>query len=104
TDAQRMASVATLDLDLTPSCRLSETHDLAFVVRATRAPGTAEVQRLQQVRLARAVAPVDDRQPGAEGDVRALVRAEVPHPEAPNDHAYMPRGPASGSHVAAIGT
>jgi hypothetical protein len=89
-DAQVMHAVATLDLDLNASCALVEANDLALVARAARPPRAAEVERLQQVRLAGAVAPVDDRQAGAERDVRAHIGAEVPHADAANDH-----GPAA---------
>src|SRR4051794_40889373 len=88
-DAQRVPAVATLDLDLNPSCALAEAHDLALVASTARAPGATEVQRLEEVGLAGPVAPVDDREPGAEGDVRALVRAKVPHPDAANDHGSL---------------
>ena len=93
-DAQLVRAVATLDLDLNPSRRLAEAHDLALVARAARAAGAAEVQRLEEVRLAGAVAAVDDGQPGAEGDVRARVGAEVPHPEA-RDTSHGPGSQAS---------
>src|SRR4051794_475793 len=96
-DAQRVPAVATLDLDLNPSCALAEAHDLALVASTARAPGATEVQRLEEVGLAGPVAPVDDREPGAEGDVRALVRAEVPHPDAANDH-----GPYTFSRIGMI--
>src|SRR5271156_2133290 len=38
----------------------AEAHELALVAGARRAPGAAVVERLEQVRLARAVGPVHD--------------------------------------------
>src|SRR5215207_436110 len=70
-DTQLVQPARTLDLDLNPSSLPAEAHDLALVARATRPPGAAEVQRLEEVGLARAVAPMDHGDAGAEGHVRA---------------------------------
>ena len=56
---------------------LAEAHQLALVARPRRAGGAAEVERLQQVGLARPVGPVDDGQALAERRLRAGVGAEV---------------------------
>ena len=54
----------------TRTTRLTEAHQLAFVRRARgSAPGVAEVERVEQVRLAGAVAALDEGHAGAELDV-----------------------------------
>ena len=58
------------DLTTTRVAVGAEAHQLALVARARRAAGAAEVERLEQVRLAGAVGAVDDRQPWPEPRVR----------------------------------
>ena len=85
-DAQLVLAVAVAPADLHARGARVEAHDLALVRRPARAPGAAEVQGLEEVRLARAVRAVDDRQPLAERDVGARVGAEVAQPEAGDEH------------------
>src|SRR5688500_7831927 len=66
------------------------THELAFVRRPRRAPGAAEVDGLQQVRLARTVSARDDGQAGGQLDLRRLVVTEVAQLDALQAH-----GPAT---------
>src|SRR6185312_9748191 len=76
-DAQLVLAIAVAAADLDPRRRGVEAHDLALRRGAARAPRAAEVQRLEEVRLARPVRPVDDGEPLAQRDVGALVRAKV---------------------------
>ena len=55
----------------------AEAHQLALVARARRAARAAEVDRLEQVRLAGAVGAVHDRQALAERGLGARIGAEV---------------------------
>ena len=70
----------------------AEAHQLALVAGPRRAPGAAEVERLEQVRLARAVRSVHHRQTLAEMGLGTGVGAEVAQLHA--DHAHRP-GPSS---------
>ena len=63
-----------------------EAHELALVARPRRASGAAEVDRLEQVRLAGAVGAVDDGQTLTEGDLGARVGAEVAQLDAEHAH------------------
>ena len=67
--------------------RRVEADELTLVSRPWRAAGAAEVDSLEQVRLARAVRPVDDRQAGAEAGLSSRIRAEVAHLHA--EHAHV---------------
>ncbi len=86
-DRERVrAAVGVAQVDLDARRAGLEAHDLALVRRPARTAGAAEVQRLEEVRLAGAVAPVHDGQAGAELDVRALVAAKVAQPQAGREH------------------
>jgi hypothetical protein len=76
--------VAQVDLDARR--RGVEAHDLALVRRPARVAGAAEVQALDEVRLARPVAAVDHGQAGAQLDVRGRVAAEVAQAQAGDEH------------------
>ena len=87
-DRQRVrAALGVAQVDLDARRRRVEAHDLALVGGPARAPGAAEVQRLEEVRLAGAVAAVDDRQARAELDVGALVATKVAQAQAGDEHA-----------------
>ena len=66
--------------------RSAEAHQLALVARARRARGAAEVEGLEEVRLAGAVGAVNDGQAGAETRLGARVRAEIAHLDADDAH------------------
>ena len=72
--------------ELEPRQLGAEAHDLALVRRPARAPGAGEVERLEQVRLAGAVAARDDREPRPQPHVRRLVGAEVAQAEVRRNH------------------
>ena len=72
-------------------------HQLALVRGARRAGRAAEVERLEQVRLAGAVGPADHRQPVAELDLRPLVVAEVAQLDARDAHGAPTRSGGSAS-------
>ena len=80
------AALAVAQVDLDACGGGVEADDLALVGGAARAAGAAEVQRLEQVRLAGAVAPVHHRQARPEVDVRALVATKVAQPQARDEH------------------
>src|SRR5215212_7108649 len=64
-------------VNLHPHERGAEPHHLAIVGGAARPPDAAEVEALEEVRLAGAVAPRHHRETRAERDLRPLVAAEV---------------------------
>ena len=66
----------------------AEANHLTLVRRAARTAGAAEVQRLEQVRLAGAVGPGDHGQALAELDLGMFVAAEVA--QAYGQHAASP--------------
>ncbi len=76
-DAQLVLLRAVAEPHAHPSGVLPEAHQLALVARARRAPGAAEVDRLEQVRLTGAVRSVHDGQPVAQGGLGARIGAEV---------------------------
>jgi hypothetical protein len=93
-DAQLVLAVAVVPMDLHAHHASGpgvEAHQLALVRRPARAPGAPEVQRLQEVRLARAVGPVHDREPLAQPDLGRGVAAEVPQAQARHDHGGLRR-------------
>ena len=63
-----------------------ETHELAVVACARGSRGAAVVQRLEEVRLARAVGAVNDGQALAQAGFGAAVRAEVAQLHAEDAH------------------
>ena len=64
----------------------TKANHLALVGGPARAPGAAEVQPFEQVRLTRSVWPCHERQPFAECDASPLVVAEIPQGEGPHEH------------------
>jgi hypothetical protein len=67
----------------------TEADDLTLVRGPARARRAGEVDRLQQVRLAGAVAAGDDGQARAQPDVRALVGAEVTEGQGADEHVSV---------------
>ena len=67
----------------------AEAHQLALVAGPRRTAGATKVERLEQVRLAHAVRPMDHRETLAEMGFGASVGAEVAQLHA--DHAHRPR-------------
>src|SRR5204862_7992091 len=72
TDAELVLAIAVAPMDLHAhdaggrAVILREAQQLALVGRPARASRAAEVQRLEQVRLARAIGTVNDREPLAQ--------------------------------------
>src|SRR6185436_19827013 len=91
-DAERMTAVRVLGLELEPRQPRAEAHDLALVRGPARARGAGEVQRLEQVRLAGAIATRDHRQPRSGAELSRLVRAEIPQAEVSDDHTLSRLG------------
>ena len=77
--AEELAALAlVLDRHLHPRQRLAERDRLAIRAGPARAAGEAHVERLEEVRLARAVGAVEERHPLPQLDLR---RREVPKAE-----------------------
>ena len=93
-DAELVLAVAIAPVDLdthrAPGARV-EAQQLALVGGPARAPGAAEVQRLEEVRLAGAVGPVHDGEPLAQPDLGRGVAAEVAHAQAGHHHGGLRR-------------
>jgi hypothetical protein len=64
----------------------AEPDELGIVAGAKRAPGAAEVERLEEVRLAGRIRSVHDRQSGADVELGALIRAKVAKRKALDTH------------------
>jgi hypothetical protein len=89
-DADLVAATVVLRLEHQPRERRAEADDLALVGGAAGAARAGEVDPLEQVGLAGAVAPGDDGQPRPRAQLRLLVGAEVAQLE-PGD----PHGPGT---------
>ena len=81
----RAAAVVVLAPQLQPRHAARRSARLALVGGPARAAGAGEVERLEQVRLAGAVAAGDHGQPGPEPHLRRLVGAEVAQAEPGGD-------------------
>ncbi len=88
-DGQLVLALAVADTHADPRSGLAEAHQLALVARPRRAPGAAEVDRLEQVGLARAVGPVHDGQARPERGLGAGVGAKVAQLDAEHAHAGL---------------
>jgi len=74
---EQMSAVLSLDFSLSPAQLCTDPHQLTLVRGAAGARRQREVDALEQVGLAGAVRPEDDRQCRAEVRLGALVAAEV---------------------------
>ena len=104
TDGDPVRVAVTLGVELQPRDAGAEAHDLALVAGPARAAGAGEVDRLEQVRLARPVGARDHGQPRAQPHLRRLVGAEVANGEAGDPHDGAPPTRSAGSASAGTGT
>ena len=94
-DAELVRPVAVAPVDLDPGRGRSEAHDLALVARPARAAGAAEVERLEQVRLAGAVRTRDHGEALAQRRLRLFVAAEIAQADAEDAHRPLTRSSES---------
>ena len=87
-DRQLVQAVLALARENGASRAGAEAHHLALVAGAARAARAAEVQALEQVRLAGPVRAGHDRQPVADLDVGIAIAAEVAQAQAERPAAY----------------
>jgi hypothetical protein len=92
---EHMGAVVVLRVHRGPRRRRAEADDLALVGRPARPAGAAEVQALEQVGLARAVATRDHGQPRAQRHLEALVAPEVAQRQAGDPHGALRRSAGS---------
>ncbi len=81
-------SASTLTADPHAGSLGTEAHQLGVVARPWREPLRADVERLEQVRLARAVRACNEDDAGLEPELEACVRAEVAERDLPSHERF----------------
>jgi hypothetical protein len=78
-----------LSLERDPGAGRAEADELLVGTRARREALRADVERFEQVRLAGAVRPGDEDEPGLQPELEAFVAAEVSERDVPDDQAPL---------------